>query len=124
MNARRRSAGNERKDSTIALPGCCDEHIRIARIELNVVGAGPLIAAEYFRPRLSAVGGLVDAAVTSLSPERTLRRDVDDIGVARVDENAPNVLRLFEPGVRPALASVDRLVDAVAVRDHTLRIVL
>src|SRR5436190_23420744 len=104
MNARSRSAGDKRKHATVALPCRRNKDVGIAGVKLNVVGAGPVVDAEYFRPGFSAVGGLEDAAIAALAPERTLRRHIDHIGVARVNENAPDMLRFLETHVRPAFA--------------------
>ena len=60
---------------------------------------------------------LVEAALAAFGPERALGRDVDDVGVARVDEDPADVLGLGEAHVRPGLAAVEALVDAVAETD-------
>src|SRR6185503_5411304 len=72
----------------------------------------------------AAVGRLVHAAVAALAPERPLRRDENDVGVPRIDDDAADVLRVLQAEVGPALPAVDRLVDPVAVGNHPLGIVL
>ena len=119
---RARPAGDEAARAALPLPGRREQHIGIARVELDVVGAGPVIDLEDAIPGFAAVGGLVDAAIAALSPERTLRSDVHDIGVARIDDDAADVFALFEAEVLPAAAAVNRLVDAIAIRDDALRV--
>src|SRR5690606_22116102 len=64
----------------MALPCAGEDDVGIARIEDHLVDAGPLLAGEDALPRLTAIGGLVEAAVAPLAPERTLRRHVHDLG--------------------------------------------
>ena len=45
------------------------------------------------------------------------RGDVDEVGVRRVDADRGDGQRLLEADVRPRLAGVGRLVDAVALDD-------
>src|SRR5207302_1158493 len=56
--------------------------------------------------------------------QRSLGGDVDDAGVARVEEDLADVLGLFQADLLPALAAVKGLVDAVAVADRALAVVL
>ena len=83
-------------------------------IDHELVRAGVGAHGEDRRPRLAAVGRLVDAAIAARGPERSLRRDVDDVRVARVDLDVAEVLGVRQAGSRPGLAAVRRLVDAVA----------
>ena len=73
--------------------------------------------ARTLLPGLAAVGRLVEAALAAGGPERSLRGDVDDVRVARIDDDLGDVLGLLEAHVRPALAAVEAAVDAVAVAD-------
>ena len=45
------------------------------------------------------------------------RGDVDDVRVARMDDDAADLLRVVEADVRPRLPAVGRLVHAVALGD-------
>src|SRR5207249_3562676 len=65
-------------------------------------------------PRLAAVGRLIDAAVGPRAPEVTQRRDVDHIGILRIDGDAADFARLLEPHVGPRSTPVGGFVDAVA----------
>jgi hypothetical protein len=44
----------------------------------------------------------------------TERGDVDRVGIARIDGDAPDVVRVFQAHVRPRPAAAARLPDAVA----------
>src|SRR6185312_9030687 len=65
-----------------------------------------------------------ETALPAGRKERSLRGDVHDVGVARVDDDLADVLGLLEPHALPRLASVDRLVDAVTEVGGPLRVVL
>ncbi len=124
VQRRLRSAGDVAPHVAMPLPGARDDDVRIARIERDVVHAGPLLAGEDLGPRLTAVGGLEQSAVPALGPERALCGDVDDLGVARIDDDAPDVLGVLEAHVLPRAAGVLRLVDAVAPAHRALCVVL
>src|SRR5262249_35931053 len=79
---------------------------------------------EPFLPGAGAVNGLVEAAVAAGRPQRALGGDVDDVGVARVDDDLGDVLGLLEADVLPALATVVGAVQPVAVADAALAVVL
>src|SRR5262249_48228213 len=57
-------------------------------------------------------------------PQRPLGGDVNDVGVARVDEDAGQVLGVAQADVLPGGAAVGALVKAVAEADAALRLVL
>src|SRR4029078_1874871 len=78
-------------------------------------------ALEHSRPRLAAVGRLVDAAVVAVAPQLARHADVDGVGAARVDEDLGDALRVRQAHVGPTVAAVGRLVDAVADRDAVAR---
>src|SRR5262249_53482527 len=79
---------------------------------------------QHLLPGLAAVGGFVQPAVAAGVPERALGGDVDHVGVARVDDDAADVLRVLQADVAPGLAAVVGAVDAVAVGDAALAVVL
>ena len=93
------------------------DHVRVAGGELDVGDAGVLVDLQHEPPGVAAVGGLVDAALSARGPERPLRRHEDDVAVARVDEDLPDVLRGGEPDVLPRLPAVAAAVDAVPPAD-------
>ena len=68
---------------------------------LHVVHAGPVVYVKHAAPGRAAVGRLVETTLTALAPERTLRRDVDDVGVARVNQDAADMFAFLEADVLP-----------------------
>src|SRR5262245_27846578 len=101
-----------------------DDHIRVSRVEHEVGHARVLADGEDALPGLAAVARLVQPTVPARPPEWALSGDVDDVGIARVDDDLPDVLRLFQAHVLPRLAAVVRAVNAVAVPDAALAVVL
>ena len=81
------------------------------------MAAGVLVAKEDALPGLAAIARAIDAALLVRAMRVTERGDVDEIGILRVDAHLADVARLREAAVRPGLAAVGGLVDAVAVRD-------
>ena len=61
---------------------------RLADEHRSPVGAD----RQHRLPGLAAVGGLVDTTVAPRRPQRTNRRDVDGVRVARIDDDVANVL--------------------------------
>src|SRR2546430_16883648 len=45
-----------------------------------------------------------------------LRRDVNNVGILRMNANARNLPRVFQADVLPGLAAVRRFVNSIAVR--------
>src|SRR4029453_14912282 len=84
------------------------------RIEDDVADAGVGADRQDRRPGVAPVGRLVEAALAARREQRALGRDVDDVGLPRIDQNLPDVFRGFEPDALPRLAGVGRLVDAVS----------
>ncbi len=103
------------------MPGQADlvVHGRVERIrgrsdegELD----GPDLVADVkdLLPVLPAVGRLEDAALGVRREQVPHHGDVDDIGVLGMDEDPGDMVRVAEAHVRPGLAGVDGLPDAVA----------
>ena len=70
-------------------------------------------------PRLAAVNGLVDPAIPARRPERTHRRDVDHVGVARIHDDVADVLGVRSPTrfqVSPASVDLYRPSPIIALR--------
>ena len=76
---------------------------------------------ENLRPGLAAVGRLVDAAVFAVAPELARRAGVDGVAVGGIDEDLCDALGSLQAHVRPVLAAVGGLVNAVADRDAVAR---
>src|SRR5204863_359650 len=90
----------------------------------DVADPRPLAGVEHLGPRVAAVGRLEESPVPATPAQRTLGRDVNDIGVARVDHDLTDVLRFAQTHILPRSPAVRRSVDAIAVRNGTLRVVL
>ena len=75
-------------------------------------------------PRLAAVDRLVEAAFRVRSPEVAHRRDVGDVRVLGVNDDAADVVGVGEAAVRPGLAAVGGLENAVAPTHRVARIAL
>ena len=93
-----------------------EDRVRVRRVHGEVDGARVLVDVEHPLPRVAAVPGSEHAALLVRPPKVADRRYVDDVRVARVDEHAGDVLRRLQPLVRPRVAAVRRLVDAVPPR--------
>src|SRR5262249_12278941 len=111
-------------DVAAALVGGGDQDVGVARVHDHVGDAGVLADVEDLLPELCAVGGLVEPAGAAGGPEGLLGGDVDDVGVARVDDDLADVLGGGQADVAPGLAAVVGAVDAVAVADAALAVVL
>ena len=95
-----------------ALPGCRVQRVRVRWIHHQIDGAGARALVEHLRPRPPAVGRLEDAAHLVLGPGVSGRRDVDDVRVGRVDQDAGDRVRVGEAGVAEGAAAVARLEHA------------
>src|ERR1022692_1064396 len=97
----------------------------IARVHEDVAAAG--VVADFDQaggPGLAAVGGLIQAALAAALPERPGGGHVHHVGIARIHHDAGDVLGEFESHVVEGAPAVFALVDAIAVGDAALVIVL
>ena len=124
VNRRAGAAVDDGPDVATALIAGRDEHIGVARIEHDIGDAGVVVDLQNLVPRLAAVGRLVESAIAALLPERPLRRDVDRVRIARVDQDFADVFAGLEADIPPRLPAVGALVNAVAVADAALAVVL
>ena len=92
------------------------EHRRVRRVEGEVDEAGVVVDVEDLLPRLAAVRGPVDAALGVGAEQVPQRRHPHDVGVRRVDGDAPDVARLLQPCEPPRLAAVRGVIHALAPR--------
>ena len=100
--------------ATLPLVGGCVEYAGRVRVHRDVYDASEFVCVEDEFPVFSAIGCFVEAALFIRAPEMSQGCDVDDVGVIRVHDDSADVMAFGEPHVRPRLATVDRLVDAVA----------
>ena len=124
MDARARAAVDQGPDVAPALVAGGVEHVRVAGVLHQVHDARVLVDLQHQFPVGAAVDGLVHAALAARSPQRAHGRHVDDLRVGGVDHDAADVHGALQPHVLPALAPVEGAVDAVAVADRALAVVL
>ncbi len=87
---------------------------RIGGVHRQVDETGVLVDELDTGPRLAAIISLEQAALLVRTPHVSESGDVNDLRILRVHDDTADVARLFEAHVRPRLAAVDGLVDAVA----------
>ena len=77
---------------TAPLIRSCVNRVRIVRIDHDVGDAGVLADLENLFPGLAAVGGFEETSIAARPPQRSLRCDVDDVGVLWIDRDPADVL--------------------------------
>ncbi len=97
----------------LCLPHRSVEHVAIARVHDQVDAARILVDEEHFLPRRAAVGRLKNAALRVGLEDVSHRCGIDDIGIAGIDHQLGDHVRLTQPRVRPRFSGVGRLVDPV-----------
>ena len=107
-----------------ALPHGGVQDVGPARVLDEVDGPRVVVHVEDPRPALPAVRRLVDAALGVVRVEVAGGRHVHRPRVARVDHDAPDVVRVGEPHVAPRAPAVRRLEDARARVRGPARVVL
>src|SRR5439155_8674583 len=118
------SAVNQREIAALALVRGSEQNIRIARVHDQIGHAGVFANLDETGPVLATVGGLVKTAIAAALPKRAGHRGVDDAGVARIDQDARDVLGLAQAHIAPGAAAILALIDAVPVGDAALVVVL
>jgi hypothetical protein len=68
---------------------------------------------EDFSPRPAAINRLIEAPVGIFAVEVPQGRDVDDIGIGRMDDDAADMMRFGKSHVLPGLAGIGGFIDAV-----------
>ena len=74
-----------------------------------------VLSLEDLRPRLAAVGGAIDAAITRTLPAIALHRDVHHIGVTRMHTHRGDLSRAGQSHMAPRAPLIGALVHPVAV---------
>ena len=100
------------------------EHVRIRRMDHDVDETGALVDELDEPPVLAAVGRLVQTALPVRPPCVPERGNPRRIRIVRVDDDAPDLLRLGEPDELPRLPAVGGLEDSAARRDRVARVLL
>src|SRR5262249_38112621 len=93
------------------------DHLRVVRIDDQLVGAGLVVTEQDLVPRLAAVFRTVHAALRIRGRVMTEGRDVHHIRVRGMDADFRNYLGFGQADVRPRLAAISRLVRAAALDD-------
>src|SRR5262249_6499516 len=100
------------------------ERVRLGGGDGDIDAAGVLRPVQRMLPRLAALAGPGPAALPAPRPEVTDRCAVSHVRILRVDDDAADVVRVAQAHVRPGLAGVGGLVDAVAPGDGVARVAL
>src|SRR5262249_23710215 len=90
------------------------EDVWVAAVHDEIGRPGLVIDVQNLLPGLAAIGRLEDAALFVGREQVAQRRDVDDVRVDRVDDDASDVLAVLQAHVLPGAAGVGRFVNAVA----------
>ena len=114
------SAVDQRPGVTAALMRHRQQHVGVGRIHRDIADAGVLADLEDLRPVLAAVDRLVEPAVAARRPQRTVGGREHDVRIARIDDDAADVLGGLEAQIPPRAAGVVAAIDAVAVADAAL----
>ena len=96
------TAVDERPGVPPALVGRRQDGVGVGGVEPDLGDPGVVGDVEDPLPGGAAVDRAIEAAIAAGAPQRTLRRHPDNVGVARVDDDVADVLRLLEahPGPR------------------------
>ncbi len=90
------------------------DRVGTRRIEDHVSGPGLVRDVQHLLPRLAAVLRPEQAPLLVGREQMAERGDKDDVGVGRMDGDAPDVMGVGQPQVSPGRARVHRLEDAKA----------
>ena len=90
------------------------ERRRRLAVDHEIDRADAVVDVEHFLPRLAAVDRAEHAALVVPREEMSHRRDVDDVRIRRVDDDARDVMRVGQAHELPGLAGVGGLEDALA----------
>jgi hypothetical protein len=101
----------------LRLPDRRVENVGIDRIERDVVRARALAPEEHVLPMASAIARAEDPPLLGRAPRVAQCRDIHEIRIPRMHDDASDVSRIAQPDIGPGLAAVARPVDAVSVRD-------
>ena len=74
-------------------------------------------SAESFLPALTAIDGLIESSLAAGRPQWSLRRNIDNAGVTRVDPDHADVFRVLEDHSSPGKARIETLIYTVAITD-------
>src|SRR5258706_385136 len=99
------------------LPHAGEEHTRIRRIHDEIGRARGVVDEQDLRPGLAPVGRSEDAAFGLRAVGASERRDVNVVGIFRVNDDARDASRVLEACALPVLAGVRGFPHAPAKGD-------
>ncbi len=99
------------------LPQGCVQNVRVRGIHGQRRRAGIRIFIQNLGPGCAAVDGLEDAALLVRSVLVSERRDVRNLGIARIDDDRADLTRIFKAAMRPGLPGIVGNVHTIAVSD-------
>ena len=105
-----------------SLPRCGIQDLWVPRVHRDVDEAGFVADVLDELPALAAVGRLVESPLRICLPRRAERGDVYRVRVARMHDDATDMLCLLEPHELPVEAAVRGFVDASAGLDRVARV--
>src|ERR1700730_7420919 len=106
-----RSAAREKPRLPTRLPKRCEDNVWIVRVEHNVDAASVLIFAQHFGPRFSAIGRSKNSALRIRSKRMTESGDQNNVGISWIDNQRPDLPRIFQTDVFPRFPGIDRFVN-------------
>src|SRR6202171_1874642 len=99
------------------LPQGSEENVWIMRIKGDINSAGVLVFIKHFLPSLATIHGAEDAALC-IGPEwMTQRGHVHDVWISGMDNQFFDGARIPQADVLPRLATVESLINPVAMRN-------
>ena len=111
-------AGAEGPALAPEVPQGREQLVRVLRVDGQGRAArGQVRTLQDLAPGHAAVGGLVEAPVGGIAPQPSGDAGIDRVGIARVDDDLRDPLRVRQAHVLPGVAAVGGLVDAVADGD-------
>src|ERR1700733_11336909 len=96
------------------LPQGCVDDLGLSGVGAEVNRAAVVILAENFCPSGAAIAGAIDAAFRIGAEAVAERGDEDDVRVARVHQDASDLLRIAQADVAPGDAAIAGFVHAIA----------
>src|ERR1700722_4271194 len=91
--------------------------VRIRWVDFNIASAGVFIFRNDFLPILAAVGRAIDASFFARSVRMPEDSGEHAGGIARIDGQRGNLLRIIEAEMFPGLARIRRFVDSISYRE-------
>src|ERR1019366_9766877 len=119
------SAVDHAEVAALPLMGGGQQDIGIARVHDDIAAAGVVADFDEARgPGLAAIGGLIQTAFAAALPQGTGGGHVHHVGIARIHHDAGDVFGELQPHVVEGEPAVLALIDAVAIGNAALVIVL